>query len=410
MHSPDSIPAEPTPNWVTNAHVLWSRRRTIARTVALAFAVSIAAALLLPKKYESTARLMPPENGGSSAMLAAILGKSGGGSLGSLGGLASGLLGTHTTGVLFLDLLQSRNIADRIIDRFDLQHLWGKRYRIDTVKRLASRTAFSEDKKSGVISITVTDTDPVRARDMAQTYVDELNRLVVTANVSAAHRERLFIEQRLVTVQAELEAAQKALSEFSATNTTLDIKEQTHAMVDSAAKLQAEKVVGESELGSLEQIYGPDNVRVRAARARIATLNAELNRMSGSSDPQAPPTGANVPSIRQLPRLAVPYANLYRRVKIEETVFELLSQQFEMARIEEAKDTPAVAVIDAPLVAEKHNSPKRTYIVLGSTAVALFAVCLLMLLRESWNQLPSSDARKQLAMHIASTLPRRGRA
>ncbi|MES2390293.1 MAG: Wzz/FepE/Etk N-terminal domain-containing protein, partial [Acidobacteriota bacterium] len=344
MTSSDPIThdAEPTPNWLANANLLWDHRVFLARVTGMAMIVGVAAAFLLPKRYESTARLMPPESGGNSAMLAAVLGRAGE-SMGSLGGLAGSLLGGRSTGVLFLDLLHSRTIADQLIDRFDLQHLYHKRYRVDTVKRLGERTVVAEDKKSGVISITVTDSDPVRARDIAQGYVDELNKLVVTSNTSSARRERLFIEQRLVTVQKDLESAQKALSEFSSTNTTLDIKEQTRAMVDSAAKLQGELSVGESELGSLEQIYGPENVRVRAARARIGTLQSELNKIGGSSSAQSNSDAAGYPTIRQLPRLAVPYANLYRRVRIEETVFELLSQQYEMARIEEAKDTPAVS-------------------------------------------------------------------
>jgi uncharacterized protein involved in exopolysaccharide biosynthesis len=399
---PITIETSATPNWVVNANLLWDHRRLLARVAGVAMLLGIAAAFLLPKRYESTARLMPPESGGNSAMLAAVLGHAGD-SLGSLGGLAGGLLGARSTGVLFLDLLHSRTIADRLIDRFDLQHLYHKRYRIDTVKRLSDRTVLTEDKKSGVISITVTDGDPIRARDIAQGYVDELNKLVVTSNTSSARRERLFIEQRLVTVQKDLESAQQALSEFSSTNTALDIKEQTRAMVDSAAKLQGELSVDESELGSLEQIYGPDNVRVRAARARIGALQSELNKIGGSSSPQSAIDPESYPTIRQLPRLAVPYANLYRRVRIEETVFELLSQQFEMARIEEAKDTPAVSVIDAPLIAEKHSFPPRRWVVLGTVAVALLLACVFVLIRESWHKTSLSDPRKVLALRITAT-------
>ena len=215
-------------------------------------------------------------------MLALLAGRSlGGNGLGALGSLAGGLLGGRTSSALYQDLLQSRSISDHLIDRFDLQHIYHKRYRIDTVKYLTRHTTIVEDKKSGVISLTFTDTDPQRARTIAQAYLEELNAVLTKSNTSSAHREREFIEKRLVKVQVDLEDAEKALSQFSSVHTTLDIKEQTHAMVDAAAKLQAELIVGQSELESLQQIYGSENVRVRAARARIGSLQHDLTKLGG---------------------------------------------------------------------------------------------------------------------------------
>jgi uncharacterized protein involved in exopolysaccharide biosynthesis len=397
--------APPTPYWLVNANELWSRRRTLFRVGAIALVLSTTIAFTMPKRYESTARLMPPDQQGSgSAVLAAIAGKSLG--FGGLGSLA-GLLGAKTSGALFIDMLHSRTIGDRLIDRFDLQNVYHRRYRIDTVKFLARRTDITEDKKSGVITLIFTDTDPQRAQAIAQAYIEELNNIVTRSNVSSARREREFIAQRLVTVQDELQTAQKALSEFSSTNTTLDIKEQTHAMVDATAKLQAEVIVGQSELESLEQIYGGDNVRVRAARARIGSLQQELTKLNGSSAAADPADSASpYPSLRQLPRLAVPYANLYRTVRIQETVFELLSQQYEMARIEEAKDTPVVSVIDPPLVAEKKSYPPRLYIMLGLTAFAVGIAAVVILFRAQWRKVGADDPRRLLAERIRADVHR----
>lgn len=399
--------SRPIPNWVVNASQLWDERRLLVRIGAVAFILSALIAFTVPKQYESSARLMPPDNGGSgSAMLAALVGRSVGG-LGNLGGIASSLLGTRSSSALFIDLLHSRSIADHLIDRFDLQKVYSKRYRIDTAKFLARRTSIVEDKKSGVITVTVTDQDPERARSIAAAYLDELNSIVTRANTSSARREREFIEQRLVSVQAELQDAQNALSVFSSNNSTLDIKEQTRAMVDAASKLEGEKIVGESELASLEQIYGNDNVRVRAARARIAGLQQELQKMSGTASEPLPSDADSTkpyPSIRQLPRLAVPYANLYRRVRIQETVYELLSQQYEMARIGEAKDTPVVSVIDAPLVAEKKSFPPRSLLMLALTVFALFVAAAFILLRQSWSCVDADDSRRVLARRIQESL------
>jgi capsule polysaccharide export protein KpsE/RkpR len=402
----------PVSNWVGNTALLWEHRRTLSRVFLVAAVLSTALAFAIPKRYESTVRLMPPEQpGGGAAVLAMLAGRSGG--LGGLGSIAGSLLGARPSGALFIDLLHSRTISDRVIDRFNLQKLYRKRYRIDTVKILARHTTIADDKKSGVISLTVSDTDPQRARDMAQAYVEELNSVVTRSSVSSARREREFIEKRLVSVQSELLDAERALSEFSSTNTTLDIKEQTHAMVDAAAKLQGQLIAGQTELDGLKQIYGDENVRVRAAQARVAGLQHELSKMSGSSAIVPENTGQDAdskqlyPSLRQLPRLAVPYTNLYRRVRIQETVFELLSQQYEMARIEEAKDTPVVSVIDSPLIPEKTSFPVRRVTILAITGLSLGFACLFLLLRNRWEQVAPQDPRKILALEIRRTVQAR---
>ena len=257
----------------------------LARVTGVSLVLGALIAFIIPKQYQSVVRLMPPDQPASgAAMLAAVAGRSMGG-LGAFGNLAGSLFGGRASSELFIELLHSRTISDRLIDRFDLQHVYRKRYRIDTVKYLARHTLIEEDKKSGVISLTFTDTDPQRARAVAQGYIDGLNSVVTRSNTSSARREREFIEKRLVDVQVELQSAEKALGEFSSVNTTLNIKEQTEAMVNAAAKLQAELIVGRSELDSLKQIYGDENVRVRATQARVAVLQRELTKMSGSSTP-----------------------------------------------------------------------------------------------------------------------------
>jgi uncharacterized protein involved in exopolysaccharide biosynthesis len=148
---------------------------------------------------------MPPDEQSSSAMMLAAL-SSHLGSLGALGSLAGGL-GGHSSSDLFIALLRSGTVSGDLIDRFNLQHVYRNRYRVDTAKHLAHLTKITEEKKSGVITIEVVDKDRERARELAQGYLDELNQLVTRTNTSAAHRERMFIEQRLHSVQADLEDA-----------------------------------------------------------------------------------------------------------------------------------------------------------------------------------------------------------
>jgi capsule polysaccharide export protein KpsE/RkpR len=408
-------------NWVVNATILWNHRRTLARVAGIAMIASLIFACVIPKRYKSTARIMPPDSsGGGAAMFAALAGHAMG-ELGGLSGLAGSLLGGRNTSALFVDLLRSGTVSTHLIDRFQLLHAYHKRYRVDTAKYLAHHTDILDDKRSGVITITVQDTDPRRARDLAQGYLDELNLLVNHTNTSSAHQERIFIERRLKNVEADLERAQLGMSEFSSTHTTIDIQTQTRAMVESAAKLQGEMIFGQSELDSLQQIYGDNNVRVRAARARVAELQHELTKMSGTSAPlrvgDASPgkgnTSADIesnqlyPPLRQLPRLAVPYADLYRRVRVQETVYELLTQQYEIARIQEAKDVPVISVIDTPGIPEKKSFPPRLLLTLLLTIFIVFATAAYIVLRHQWNLVNVLDPRKMLAQQVSLTVRNR---
>ena len=392
--------------WVANAALLWNHRRTLALAAGVAFVLSAVMALATPKQYESTTRILPPEQtSGSAAMLAALAGRGAGGGLASLAG---GLLGTRTDGPLFISLLRSGAIGGRLIDRFQLQQVYHKHYVTDTAKKLAAKTSISEDTKSGVITITVEDTDRGRARDMAQAYVDELNLLVARVNTSSAHREREFIEQRLQTVDRELQQAQEEMSDFSTRHAAIDIKEQTRAMVDAGARLQGQLTASESELESLQQIYGDQNSRVRAAEARVGTLRRELERESdgggSATSQQTADDTLPYPALRQLPALAVPWENLYRRVRIEETVYEMLSAQYETARIEEAKSIPTVSVIDAAGWPERKSSPHRVLIVLMATGLSLVLTSLFLLVRRSWLSVDEADTRRVLAREMAATV------
>jgi capsule polysaccharide export protein KpsE/RkpR len=393
-------------NWVENASLFWEHRRFFVHVAAVVFVLSILFTLTLPKEYVATARIMPPEQGGSSAaMLAALVGK---GSAGGLAGLAGSLLGAKNNGALFVALLHSGTVSGHLIDRFDLQRVYHKRYRLDTAKRLGHLTKITEDTKSGVISIVVTDETRERARDLAQGYLDELNNLVARVNTSSAHREREFIEQRLNTVQGELQRAQLELSDFSSKNTTIDIKEQTRATVEAGAKLEGQLIAGKSELDSLRQIYGNQNVRVRAAEARNAILERELQRANGQSSEGADGKGIDAshpyPALRQLPALGVQWANLYRIVRVHETVFDLLSEEYETARIEEVKSIPTVSVIDFPMLPERRSGPHRTLIVLISTVFSAIVAAVYLLARRSWFAIDDQDPRRVLATSMMTAV------
>lgn len=403
-------------HWAVRALLLWNQRRLLLRVLIISMVVSVGLAFSIPKRYTAVASIMPPDSQNMGAMLMTAL--AGRGGLGALGGMAGSLFRDHSTTSLFVSLLQSGTVSDHLINRFDLKKVYRKRYAVDAAKRLAHATKIADDKKSGVITIKVSDTDPVRARDMAQAYLEELNRLVTQTSTSAARQERIFIEQRLRSVQSDLENAQLELSDFSSRNTAIDMTAQTRAMVDVGARIEGEIVAERSGLESMRQVYGDENVRIREAQARIGSLQHELSKLAGSSSPPNPAastgqsdpqqsSGELYPPLRQLPRLAVRYADLYRRVKVQETVFELLTQQYEMARIEEAKDIPVVRVIDAPGIPEKKSFPPRLLLSGIATLLAFAAASALILFRENWAKVDINDPRRRLADAVTERFRRR---
>jgi capsule polysaccharide export protein KpsE/RkpR len=389
------------------AWLLWGNRRLLGRCMSLGLVIAASVAFLIPKEFQSTTRLMPPDSHPRSNLgLMAALASQGGGALGgSLGGVANDLLGAHDTGAVFTDMLHSRTVADRIIARFDLRKVYRTRYWEDARRKLAERTEISQDRKSAVIAITVTDRDPNRASQLAQAYVDELDRISAEVNTSSARRERIFIEQRLKTVKQDMDVASQRFSEFSSKNATLDLKDQGRAMVEAAAVLQGQLIAAQSELQGLEQIYTDNNVRVRALRARVDELQRQLKKVGGDASRSTSAESSadqEFPSIRQLPLVGVRWGDLYRETKIQETVYELLTEQYEMAKIEEAKETPVVKVLDAAIVPEKKSSPARLFITLVCMVVALVASSVWVLGSAAWRDLDSEDPRKQLGQEIGA--------
>jgi uncharacterized protein involved in exopolysaccharide biosynthesis len=386
--------------------LLWDNRQWLGRVALRALVISTLIAFLIPRRFESTAKIMPPESlNGNTNMLTAMLGSK---SSPALAAMAGNILGSKSTGALFAELLKSRTVQDHIVQRFELQKVYWERYEEDARKVLEKRTDITEDRKSGVISVAVTDRIPQRAQEIAQSYVEELNRLVSQVSTSSARRERMFIEQRLTGVKSDLEDAEREFGAFASANTALDVKEQTKAMVESAAQIQGQLIAAQSELQGLEQIYTANNVRVRAARARIDELNRQLAKFSGSdtSPEKAGDASADelYPTIRKLPLLGVKWADLYRRVKVQETVFELLHQQYELARIQEAKEIPTVNVIDPANYPEKKSFPPRLAIIALGFTLSFAGACAWLIVAEKWQQINPDDPRKALATEVGSEL------
>ena len=397
-------PRSPRKDRVWQLRLLWDNRAFLWRVLLWGLLAGIVVALILPVRYEVVTRIMPPDTQSAPAlaMLTALAGKTGG--AGNLAGMASDLLGVKSSSALFVGILQSQSVQDRIIQQFDLRRVYGDSKIEDARESLTKHTDISEDRKSGIVTVIVTDHDPKRAAAMATAYVQELDRLVALVSTSAARRERIFLEGRLRSVKQDLDNASRSFSDFASKNTAIDIPAQGKAMVEAAARLQGELIAAESSLRGLEAIYTDQNVRVRAMRARVAELHAQLDKLGGeagtASDPQSKDSDALYPSIRRLPILGVTYADLYRQTKIQETVFELLTQQYELAKVQEAKEIPSVKVLDAAVVPTKKSFPPRLLIILTSALVAFVLSSAWLFARVSWAQIAVEDPGKQFAQEV----------
>jgi len=398
---------DPTPRpskRVMYLQMFWDRRRFLLRAGIYALLASILIAFLIPVRYKAKTQLMPPDGqqGLGMALMSALASKGSG--AGALGGVAGDLLGMKNSGALFVGVLKSRTVADRLIQEFDLQHLYDDTKIEDARDDLDDHTDISEDRKSGLLTVTVWDHDAKRAAAMAQAYVSELDRLVAQVSTSSARRERIFLEGRLHEVKGDLETAAKRFSEFASKNTAIDIPAQGKAMMTAAAELQGQIIAAESELSGLQQIYADSNVRVRSLKARISELNQQLQKIGGDTANPSNGEGMIAPPIRKLPLLGVTYADLYRQNKIEETVFELLTQQYEMAKVQEAKEIPTVKVLDAPVVPTKKSFPPRGILIAVGTLLGIVGAAGSLVLRKKWNDTDPNDPGRVLAEEVGASL------
>jgi capsule polysaccharide export protein KpsE/RkpR len=394
---------------IEHLQLLWGHRGLLCRIALYAMLASTFLAFLIPSRYESTARLMPPDNPPSSglAMAAATISGNAGG-LGGLGGIASDILGLKTTSDVFVGILTSRTTQDKLIQQFDLKRLYWDRRMEDARKDLAEHTAISVDRKSQIIAVTVTDKSPQRAAAMSQAYVEELNHLVAELSTSSARRERIFLEERLQAVNKDLESAEKEFSQFASKNAAIDVKAQGVAMVEAAATLQGQLIAAQSEYEGLRQIYTDSNVRVRTVKARIDELQHQLEKLGGKGEStttvSAEPSEPMYPSIRKLPLLGVAYADLYRRTKIQEAVLETLTKEYEMAKVEEVKEIPTVKVLDVADIPDKKTFPPRLLIIFLGTALALAGAVIWVFGKTLWHQTDAEDPRKMFAHEVFSTV------
>lgn len=380
--------------------LLLERRWYLARCAAIALALFTLLAFSLPPQYESVARLMPPDHN-ESLIQAALMGR-----MPEAFGLgASALLGMRSSGALFVGIMGSNSVEDGLIRKFDLHKVYGTKRWDSARKRLEASTDITEDRKNGIITIRVRDHDRARAQEMNRAYIENLNARMTEVSTSSARREREFLESRLQSVKVDLDKAARDLSQFSSKNTAIDLPQQGKAMVEAAAMLQGELIAAESELRGLREMYGPAHVRVRGVEARISELKRQLQNMGGTDDQLASDRADTFyPPIRKLPLLAVTYADLFRRAKIQEALFETLTKQYELAKVQEVKETPAVRVLDEPTYPERKVSPPRLLIMISGMLFGLAIGLGLLVGRCAWRAADPDHPKKIAAAEALAAI------
>ncbi len=338
--------------------------------VGLPFVVAVLAAgisLVLPNSYTGITRILPPQQGQSTS----------GALLAQLGGIATGLVGgaVKSPNDVYVAMLKSRTVSDRLIQRFDLMRVFGVKYLSQARSELTGVTNIVPGK-DGIITIEVVDKDPKRAADLANAYVDELLKFTQSLAVTDASKRRLFFERQLEQARDNLANAEQAARLAMDKGGLVQVEGQGRAIIENTARLRGQITVKEVQIGAMRTFATDNNPDLRLAQQELESLKRELARIEGAS-------GSKSGIGRENDSSGIDSVRLLRNVKYQETVYDLLAKQFELAKIDEARDSAVVQVMDKAIVPDRRSKPYRTMIVLVSALVGLFLAIVLAFFREA---------------------------
>ncbi|HTV06943.1 MAG TPA: Wzz/FepE/Etk N-terminal domain-containing protein [Acidobacteriaceae bacterium] len=345
--------------------LLVRHRRRIALVTLISLVIGAAIAFLMRPVYTAKALILPPQQQQSSAStLLSSLSLLG-------GGVPGGLLKTPAD--MYVGILESDTIADNIIHRFHLQSVYKERTLYDTRATLAKHADF-ETRKDGLIHISVTDHDPERASEMANAYIDELYHMNSTLAITEAAQRRLFFQQQVGEEKTALAKAEDALAQTQEKTGIIQLNGQADIILRSIAQVQAQITSDQVQLEGLLASSTEQNPDVQRLRQEISALRNQLSELQNRQGPMQP--GSTQIPTRRLPKDALDYMRKLRDVRYHETLFDLLSKQYEAARIDEAKSAPLIQVVDRAIPPDKRSGPPRTLITLAFGTVGFVLACL----------------------------------
>ncbi len=369
---------------------------TITVGVALLSAV---VSLALPNVYTGIAKLLPPQQNQSAAAM--LLGQ-----LGGLAPLAGNSLGIKNPNDVYVGMLKSRTVADSLIGRFDLEKLYEKNTMVQTRQELEERSTITAGK-DGLISIEYEDEDPKRAAAIANAYVEELQKLSQSLAVTEAAQRRLFFERQVKQAKDDLAQAELAMKLIQEKTGLIKLDDQGRAIIEAVATLRARIVAKEVELRAMRTFATDKNADIVRGEQELSGLRGEVRKLeraqiAGGGDVLLP-TG-------RVPEAGLEYMRGLRNVKYYETVFELLARQFELAKIDEAKDSALIQVVDTATPPDRKSKPKRALIVVVMTLIGALLALLVTFLRETMHRArrdPSQAAKLKELRNYVSLRPKK---
>lgn len=350
------------------AIVLAKFKKLILGLPVLVGALTVGVTLLMTPIFTATTAILPPQQSQSGA--SALLGQ-----LGGLAGIAGAAAGIKNPSDLYVGMLKSRTVADAMIARFDLVNYYEDEFAEDARKSLENISSFTAGK-DGIITISVDDKDPELAAKMANAYVEELNKLTEVLAVTEASQKRLFFERQMVDARDRLVAAEIEARSAMERGGLASIDAQGQAMIGVTARLRGQISVKEVEIGAMRAFAAEENPRLKAAQQELLALQTELARIEGASALREGQAGAESSA-------GATNLQLLRNVKYYETLYQMLAQQFELAKIEEAKDSALIQVLDAAIPPERKSKPKRALIVILAVLAAGFVAVLIAFMKEA---------------------------
>jgi tyrosine-protein kinase Etk/Wzc len=366
--------------------VVAAHSRLIMKVALACVLLGLIASLLLPTRYTASTSLLPPQQGSSAgASLIAQLGSS----LGSVASLAGGSLGLKNPNDLQVAILKSRTVEDAMLDRFHLMVLYNKKRRSDARKKFESFVDIDSGSKDGLIRLSVTDRDPQRAAEMANGYVEEFKRLSATLAVTEASQRRLFFEQQLSQAKDNLANAEEDLKKTGQKTGLMQLDSQTRATIGLLADLRGQIAAKEVEISGMRSFATVENPELQMAEQQLASLRAQEQKMGAASEGAS---NALIPK-GNMQEASIEYIRKLRDVKYYETIFDLLARQYEVAKVDEAKQGSVVQVVDRAIVPDKRSSPQRTLIVLGAGVFGLFLGVVWAFAREGLTRLSNNPAK-----------------
>lgn len=338
-------------------NILRERARLLVTAPLVAGAVAFGASYLVPPTYTAKTTFLPPQQQ-QSATAAAL------NQLGALAGLA-GATALKSPADQYVALMQSVTVSDRIIDKFDLLKVYQSDYRFEARKALEDNVRVGIGKKDGLVTVEVDDHSPERAAQMANQYVVELRRMTNELALTEAQQRRAFFEQQLKGTRDRLSAAQATLQSSGFNPGAL--KAEPKSAAETYARLSAEVTAAEVKLQTMRRSLADSAPEVQQQQAMLAALRSQVARTEASS--------------RSSDSDASDYVGKYREFKYQETLFELFSRQYELARVDESREGALIQVVDVALVPEWKSKPKRALIGVGATFGALILLVGFFLLR-----------------------------